>query len=304
MWTPPTTTAAVASCSASSRRWPSSSRELIRERTMAGLKAARARGRKGGRKFALSKAQVRLAPAAMAHRDTSLSDLCVDRDPVSGERLASQPTLSRFENGVSRSALLSGRVSWPTGSSRGIAAGWMGGRGASDHHRSEPDRRPDARRTAVHAVQPVLRQLVLPAAARLRALRPRAVPVCGAAAARQGGRLRRGRSACCPACGRCYVAHFRGRGSAFDSTGALQRRRSSTSWRPSRGSTTWSRWRRSCCARRSRPCWWRERGVGVANRWNIVLHSGGARVPPQFDVGGEPHGSRLISSRIQSGDPP
>ena len=34
-------------------------RELIRERTVAGLKAARARGRKGGRKFALSKAQVR-----------------------------------------------------------------------------------------------------------------------------------------------------------------------------------------------------------------------------------------------------
>ena len=33
-------------------------RELIRERTVAGLKAARARGRKGGRKFALSKAQV------------------------------------------------------------------------------------------------------------------------------------------------------------------------------------------------------------------------------------------------------
>ena len=46
-------------------------RELIRERTVAGLKAARARGRKGGRKFALSKAQVRLAQAAMAHRDTS-----------------------------------------------------------------------------------------------------------------------------------------------------------------------------------------------------------------------------------------
>ena len=31
-------------------------RELIRERTVAGLKAARARGRKGGRKFALPKA--------------------------------------------------------------------------------------------------------------------------------------------------------------------------------------------------------------------------------------------------------
>ena len=52
--------------------------ELIRERTMAGLKAARARGRKGGRKFALSKAQVRLAQAAMANRDTSVSELCTE----------------------------------------------------------------------------------------------------------------------------------------------------------------------------------------------------------------------------------
>ena len=50
--------------------------ELIRERTLAGLQAARARGRKGGRKFALSKAQVRLAQAAMANRDTSVSELC------------------------------------------------------------------------------------------------------------------------------------------------------------------------------------------------------------------------------------
>ena len=51
-------------------------RELIRERTVAGLNAARARGRKGGRKFALSKAQVRLAQAAMANRDTSVSEFC------------------------------------------------------------------------------------------------------------------------------------------------------------------------------------------------------------------------------------
>ena len=51
-------------------------RELIRERTRAGLTAARARGRNGGRTFALSKAQVRLAQAAMAHRDTSVSALC------------------------------------------------------------------------------------------------------------------------------------------------------------------------------------------------------------------------------------
>ena len=52
--------------------------DLIHERTMAGLSAARARGRKGGRKFALSKAQVRLAQAAMANRDTSASELCTE----------------------------------------------------------------------------------------------------------------------------------------------------------------------------------------------------------------------------------
>ena len=38
--------------------------------------AARARGRKGGRKFALTKTQVRMAQAAMASRDTSVSELC------------------------------------------------------------------------------------------------------------------------------------------------------------------------------------------------------------------------------------
>ena len=51
-------------------------RELIRERTGPELRAARAQGRKGGRKFALSKAQVRLAQAAMAKRDTSVAELC------------------------------------------------------------------------------------------------------------------------------------------------------------------------------------------------------------------------------------
>lgn len=51
-------------------------RELICERTIAGLNAARARGRKGGRKFQLTKAQIRLAQAAMSNRDTSVSELC------------------------------------------------------------------------------------------------------------------------------------------------------------------------------------------------------------------------------------
>jgi len=51
-------------------------RELIRERTKAGLAAARARGRSGGRKFALSKTQVRLAQAAMGDKETVVSELC------------------------------------------------------------------------------------------------------------------------------------------------------------------------------------------------------------------------------------
>lgn len=51
-------------------------RELIRERTMAGLKSARARGKKGGRKFQLTKGQVRLAQASMKNKNTNVSELC------------------------------------------------------------------------------------------------------------------------------------------------------------------------------------------------------------------------------------
>ena len=51
-------------------------REFIRERTIAGITAARARGRMGGRKFNLTKAQVRLAEASMKNRDTSVTELC------------------------------------------------------------------------------------------------------------------------------------------------------------------------------------------------------------------------------------
>jgi DNA invertase Pin-like site-specific DNA recombinase len=50
--------------------------DLIRERTVAGLAAARARGRKGGRRFELTKNQIRLAQSAMANRDTHIADLC------------------------------------------------------------------------------------------------------------------------------------------------------------------------------------------------------------------------------------
>jgi DNA invertase Pin-like site-specific DNA recombinase len=51
-------------------------RELIRERTVAGLAAARARGRKGGAPFKMTAAKVRLAQAAMSKRDTSVNKLC------------------------------------------------------------------------------------------------------------------------------------------------------------------------------------------------------------------------------------
>jgi len=64
-------------------------RELNRERTIAGLQSARARGRKGGRKFQLTKAQVRLAQASMKHRDTSVTQLC-------SELGITRPTLYRY----------------------------------------------------------------------------------------------------------------------------------------------------------------------------------------------------------------
>lgn len=53
-------------------------RELIVERTKAGLAAARARGRSGGRPFKMTPAKLRLAQAAMGKPETKVSDLCVE----------------------------------------------------------------------------------------------------------------------------------------------------------------------------------------------------------------------------------
>lgn len=53
-------------------------RELNRERTMAGLASARARGRVGGRRFALSKSQVRQAQAAIGHPETVVTELAAE----------------------------------------------------------------------------------------------------------------------------------------------------------------------------------------------------------------------------------
>lgn len=51
-------------------------RDLIRERTVAGLAAARARGRKGGRPPAFTPSKLRRAQAAMQYRDTNVTALC------------------------------------------------------------------------------------------------------------------------------------------------------------------------------------------------------------------------------------
>lgn len=51
-------------------------RELIRERIQAGLKAARARGRRGGRKPVFTKAKIRFAQHAMKERKTVVTELC------------------------------------------------------------------------------------------------------------------------------------------------------------------------------------------------------------------------------------
>ena len=51
-------------------------RELISERTKAGMASARARGRMGGRKFKMTPAKLRLAMASMGQTDTHVGDLC------------------------------------------------------------------------------------------------------------------------------------------------------------------------------------------------------------------------------------
>ena len=51
-------------------------RDLIRERTHAGLAAARARGRVGGRRKALTKKQVQMAARLMQSPETRVSDVC------------------------------------------------------------------------------------------------------------------------------------------------------------------------------------------------------------------------------------
>ena len=53
-------------------------RELILERTLAGMAAARARGRNGGRPYKMTAAKLRLAMAAMGQPETRVGDLCAE----------------------------------------------------------------------------------------------------------------------------------------------------------------------------------------------------------------------------------
>jgi DNA invertase Pin-like site-specific DNA recombinase len=55
-------------------------RELISERTKAGLASARARGRKGGAPFKMTPAKLRLAMAAMGKPETNIRKLCLELD--------------------------------------------------------------------------------------------------------------------------------------------------------------------------------------------------------------------------------
>ncbi|KTD57384.1 site-specific recombinase, Pin-like DNA invertase [Legionella santicrucis] len=49
---------------------------MIKERTIAGMQAARARGRKGGRPYKMTAAKLRLAIAAMGNAETKIGSLC------------------------------------------------------------------------------------------------------------------------------------------------------------------------------------------------------------------------------------
>ena len=51
-------------------------RDVIRERTMAGLEAARARGRKGGRKPSMDEKKIALASKLMSDREVPISEVC------------------------------------------------------------------------------------------------------------------------------------------------------------------------------------------------------------------------------------
>jgi DNA invertase Pin-like site-specific DNA recombinase len=53
-------------------------REMIKERTLAGMASARARGRKGGRPYKMTQAKLRLAMASLGKLETKIGPLCAE----------------------------------------------------------------------------------------------------------------------------------------------------------------------------------------------------------------------------------
>ena len=49
---------------------------MIKERTLAGMASARARGRKGGRPYKMTQAKLRLAMASLGQIETKIKPLC------------------------------------------------------------------------------------------------------------------------------------------------------------------------------------------------------------------------------------
>jgi DNA invertase Pin-like site-specific DNA recombinase len=74
-------------------------RELISERTLAGLASARARGRKGGRPFKMTTAKLRLARASMGQPETKVERMAAS-DP--GRQFQAFPKCCRLSNAVER----------------------------------------------------------------------------------------------------------------------------------------------------------------------------------------------------------
>ena len=154
--------------------------------------------------------------------DDPIHKLLLGRDPVAGEALASQPTISRFENGVGRSALYELGRELPLRVIQRASAP-AGPAGAADHDRPRSDRRREARRPAAHLLQRARRELVLPAVAGVSDLRPgtRTVSVRGGAAARQCAGHPRDRGRVVSAAASAAATPFPRRGCSSGSTGAL-----------------------------------------------------------------------------------
>jgi hypothetical protein len=71
-------------------------RELIIERTKAGMAAARARGRNGGRPYKMAPSKLRLAVASMNQPETRIGDLCAELGITLRMRRSIRPPRARF----------------------------------------------------------------------------------------------------------------------------------------------------------------------------------------------------------------